>query len=281
MQLLLRSACANLVLICLYQWVLSFSDVLALVPLAAAFVFHSSVFIVAVCRIRLTRVNDPMRWTFIAWSLVFLYLTSLIGLRHVIGVDPELIALASATWLFIVLFVAASCTCHVILHASKDWSDHLFVACTAFWWMFHDPANPWVARSGLWALAPSILLFMVRINDSIDRNTCSPVELIGWTCLTIVDAVWVLERISAPWFFVLYGCGIILNVVLVTSCASTGRLFCLPCAVPFFLGYTCALACVEKPDMALEKALTRADEMMSDLDPDVHSLVHDLGIPEV
>ena len=114
MQLLLRSACANLVLICLYQWALSFSDVLALVPLAAAFVFHSSVFIVAVCRIRLTRVNDPMRWTFIAWSLVFLYLTSLIGLRHVVGVDPELIALASATWLFIVLFVAASCTCHVI-----------------------------------------------------------------------------------------------------------------------------------------------------------------------
>jgi len=206
MELLLRSACANLVLICIYQWALSFSEVAALLPLAAAFIFHSSVFVVAACRIRLRRVNDSLRWTFITWSLVFLYLTSLLGLRHVIGVDPELIALASATWLFIVLTVAASCTCHVILHASKEWSDHLFVACTAFWWMFHDPANPWITRSGYWTLAPSILIFIVRLSDSIDRSRYSIPELIIWFCLVIVDIVWVLEKISNPWFFCIIRC---------------------------------------------------------------------------
>lgn len=281
MQLLLRSACANLVLVCIYQWALSFSEVAALVPLLAAFLFHSCVFVVAVCRIRFTRVNDSLRWTFITWSLVFLFLTSLLGLRHVVGVDAELIALASATWLFLVLTVAASCTCHVILHASKEWSNHLFVACTAFWWSFHDPINPWVARSGLWPLAPSLLLYLVRIADSLDRHKCAATELVGWTCLTVLDGIWVLEKISHPWFFALYGVGLVVNVVLATSCASTGRLFCLPCAVPFFMGYTCALACVEKPTTAVEKALQRADEMMSDLDPDVHTLLHDLGVPEV
>lgn len=281
MQLLLRSACANLVLICLYQWTLSFSEPTALFVLALAFIFHSSVFVVAACRIRLTRRDDTLRWTFITWSLVFLWLTTLIGLRHVVGVDPEIIALASATWLLLVLTVSASCTCHVILHASKEWSDHLFVACTAFWWMFHDPANPWVARSGYWPVAPSLLLFIVRLTDSVDAKRFSPVEIGSWLGLLILDTVWVLNRISHPWFFALYGVGIILNVVLATSCASTGRLFCVPCAIPFFIGYTCALSCVEKPSTALHKAYTRADEMMADLDPDMHSLVHDLGIPEV
>lgn len=281
MKLLIRSACANLVLICIYQWALSFSEVAALFPLSMAFIFHSSVFVVAACRIRLTRVNDSLRWTFITWSLVFLFLTSLLGLRHVIGVDPEMIALASATWLFVVLIVAASCTCHVILHASKEWSDHLFVACTAFWWMFHDPVNPWITRSGYWPIAPSILIFLVRLSDSLDRGIWSIPELVIWCLLGIVDIVWVSERISNPWFFALYGVGLIVNVIMVTSCASTGRLFCLPCALPFFIGYTCALCCIEPPRAAVEKALTRADEMISDLDPDVQSLVHDLGIPEV
>lgn len=279
MQLLLRSACANLVLICIYQWALSFSEVAALLPLGAAFCFHSSVFIVSVCRIRTTRVDDSMRWTFITWSLVFLYLTTLLGLRHVVGVDPELIALASAAWLFIVLAVASSCACHVILHASKEWSDHLFVACTAFWWMYHDPVNPWCR--GLWPIAPSILICTVRIADGIDKGTSSTVEIISWVVLAIIDAVWLLEKISTPWFFAMYGVGIILNVSLATSCASTGRLFCMPCAIPFFIGFACALACKEHPATAINKAMTRADECIADLDPDIHTLTHDLGIPEV
>lgn len=281
MQLLLRSACANVVLICIYQWALSFSEWGALLPLSVAILFHASVFIVATCRIRLTRVDDTMRWTFIAWSVVFLCLASLLYLRHVGGVDPELIALASATWLCTVLFVAASCTCHVILHAGKEWSDHLFVACTAFWWMFHDPINPWVQRAGAWPLAPSILICLVRLSDAIDRRKMPIIECVGWISLTVLDAVWVFEKISSPWFFAGYGCGMVCVVVFVTSCSATGRLFCLPCALPFFVGYTCALSCVEGPERAVEKAMTRADEIVKDFDPDVDSLLNDLGVAEI
>lgn len=281
MQLLLRSACANIVLICSYQWALNISEWLALIPLAIAIMFHASVFIVAACRIRMTRVDDALRWTFIAWSVVFLCLASLLLLRHVGGVDPEMIALASATWLCAVLCVAASCTCHVIVRAGREWSDHLFVACTAFWWMFHDPYNPWVQRAGGWPLAPSILLFLVRIMDALDRRKMICVESVGWTFLTVLDAVWVSGNLSSSWFFGLYGCGMIVTVVLVTSCTATSRLFIMPCAVPFFLGYACALSCLEGPNLAVERTLQRADQMAKDFDPDVNTLVHDLGIPEV
>jgi hypothetical protein len=121
----------------------------------------------------------------------------------------------------------------------------------------------------------------VRIADGIDKGTSSMVEIISWVVLAIIDAVWLLEKISTPWFFAMYGVGIILNVSLATSCASTGRLFCMPCAIPFFIGFACALACKEHPATAINKAMTRADECIADLDPDIHTLTHDLGIPEV
>jgi hypothetical protein len=237
-----------------------------------------------VCTAALLRVriaDDAVRWSYVAWSFVFAFLTALLLLRHGVGVDPELIALASAGWLFVVLVVASSCACHTILHAADQWADHLFVACTAFWWMFHDPVNPWVGRSGRWPLAPSLLMVAVRVADAIDGGRCRPIELVGWILLTGVDIVWTSGNLSAPWFFAIYAFVMIANIVVLTSFAATGRLFCLPCAVPFFVGYGCALSCTYGPQRAVDRVTTRVDEMINELEPDVHDLMHDLGLPEI
>jgi hypothetical protein len=279
MDLLLRMACGNVVLICVYQWLLAFSGPAALAILSACFLTHLSVLVVSLCRVRYA--DDAQRWSFVAWSLVFALLASLLLLRHVAGVDAELIALAAAAWLLAVLVVSASCACYVILQAAERWSEHLFVACTAFWWMFHDPANPWVARAGLWPLAPSLLLYAVRVAAAADKGSCHAPEVIGWGGLACIDAVWVAGRLSSPWFFALYGCAMVATLAVSTSCAHTGRLFCIPCALPFFTAYGVALACAQGPQRAYEKTAAHAEEMIRELEPDVHSLVHELGLPEI